>query len=55
MEESCASQWRNDPTIRAEFPTLESFTAYTQDDSAGRALQHYCRPGNSRWLIDLKR
>lgn len=30
-------QWRSDPKIRAEFPTLETFTAYTRAARAGRA------------------
>ncbi|PTR15056.1 peptidase S49-like protein [Nitrosospira sp. Nsp2] len=36
VEDSCVMQWRNDPAIRAEFPTLESFTAYTRATGAGR-------------------
>ncbi|ODT74786.1 MAG: hypothetical protein ABS69_11610 [Nitrosomonadales bacterium SCN 54-20] len=35
LEESCAAQWRNDPQIREEFVTLESFTAYTRAAAAG--------------------
>ena len=35
LEESCAAQWRNDPKIREEFLTLESFTAYTRAAAAG--------------------
>jgi ClpP class serine protease len=37
VEDSCAAQWRSDPIIRAEFLTLESFTAYTRAANAGHA------------------
>ncbi|SFN69308.1 Peptidase family S49 [Nitrosospira briensis] len=37
VEDSCAAQWRNDPKIRAEFSSLESFTAYTRAAHAGHA------------------
>lgn len=37
VEDACAAQWRSDPQIRAEFPTLETFTAYTRAARAGRA------------------
>ena len=37
VEDTCAAQWRSDPQIRAEFLTLETFTAYTRATRAGRA------------------
>ncbi len=37
VEDACAAQWRSDPKVRAEFGTLESFTAYTRAESTGRA------------------
>lgn len=37
VEDSCAAQWRNDPKIRAEFQTLEIFTAYTRSARSGRS------------------
>lgn len=37
VEDACAAQWRRDPDIRAEFFTLEVFTAYTRATTSGRA------------------
>jgi signal peptide peptidase SppA len=37
VEAQCAAQWSGDPEIRAEFGTLEVFTAYTRAERAGIA------------------
>lgn len=36
VEDRCKAQWDADPAIRAEFGTLDAFTAYTRAEESGR-------------------
>lgn len=36
VEDRCKAQWDADPAIRAEFCTLDAFTAYTRAEESGR-------------------
>jgi hypothetical protein len=36
VEERCKAKWESDPKVRAEFSTLESFTALTRAEEAGK-------------------